>query len=220
LVADEKQYASLRQTLSPEEKQRAAGLRFEADRRRFVIAHGSLRLLLAAYRRVSPERLVLIPDSRGKPRLADQTGDSIRFNLSRSDEMALYAFGHGREVGVDVEKIGRNVDELAIARRMFTPDEARRLEALQGDERTVAFFNSWTRLEALAKASGHGLGSISQGKISLPPEEDGPNPVTTKGGAGHEPAWHTISLQPGVGYAGAVAAEGTNWEIQCLEWLC
>src|SRR5579871_4090009 len=88
LAADEKSYASLMQTLSPEEKQRATGFRFETDRRRFVISHGSLRLLLGAYLRVFPERLVLIPGSHGKPRLADQTGDSIRFNLSHSGEMA------------------------------------------------------------------------------------------------------------------------------------
>jgi 4'-phosphopantetheinyl transferase len=205
--------------LSPEEKQRAAGFRFETDRRHFVIAHGSLRFLLAAYLRGSPERLALHPDAHGKPRLAGQTRDSIRFNLSRSGEMALYAFGQGREVGVDVEKISRNVDELAIARRMFAQSEVQQLEALQGDERTAAFFNSWTRLEALAKASGCGLGSISQGQISLPQGTAEANPVAANDGPGLEAGWPVISLQPGWGYAGAVAAKGTDWKVLCLEWL-
>ncbi|HXC01298.1 MAG TPA: 4'-phosphopantetheinyl transferase superfamily protein [Opitutaceae bacterium] len=219
LVADEKQCASLRQILSPEEMLRAAGFKFEVDRRRFIVAHGSLRLLLSGYLHALPERLVLVTDLLGKPRLADQTDGPIRFNLSRSGEMALYAFAQGHEVGVDVEQIRPNADELAIARRMFTPDEARRLETLQGDERTAAFFNSWTRLEALAKASGRGLSSISHGEFSLPPEAGGAGMGTARDNSGDVAAWQIISLQPGSGYAGAVAAEGTAWKIQCLDWL-
>jgi 4'-phosphopantetheinyl transferase len=218
LAADEKQCAGFRPILSANEGKRAADFKFETDRRHFVIAHGVLRHLLAAYLGARPETLVLVPDSRGKPRLAGQAGDSIRFNLSRSGEMALCAFAYGREVGVDVEKIAREVDELAIARRMFTQSEAHRLEMLRGEERTAAFFNSWTRLEALAKASGRGLGSISQGKVSLPQKIDDASKVEVKGDSGHQPVWQIVSLQPGLGYAGAVAAEGTGWSIQCLDW--
>jgi 4'-phosphopantetheinyl transferase len=219
LAADERPSASFLQILSPEEKQRATGFKFEADRRHFVVAHGVLRLLLSAYLRVSPELLGLHPDTHGKPRLADQTGNSIRFNLSRSGELALCAFAQGREVGVDVEKVSHDVDELAIAKRMFAQSEVNQLEALQGDERTAAFFTAWTRLEALAKASGRGLASISQGEVSLPSEEDGSSPVVAKGGPGHDATWRVISLQPALGYAGAIAAEGAGWKIQCLEWL-
>jgi 4'-phosphopantetheinyl transferase len=218
LAADENVYASLGHTLSASEKQRAAGFKFETDRRHFVIAHGVLRHLLAAYLGAQPENLVLVPDSNGKPRLTGQAGDSIRFNLSRSGEMALCAFACGREVGVDVEKIAREVDELAIARRMFTPSEADRLATLQGEERTAAFFNSWTRLEALVKASGRGLGSMAQEEFSLPQKIDDARKVEAKGGSGHEPVWQIVSLQPGLDYAGAVAAEGTDWTIQCLDW--
>jgi 4'-phosphopantetheinyl transferase len=219
LAVGEKPCAGFMPILAADEKKRAVGFKFEVDRQRFVVAHGVLRILLSAYLHVPPEHLVLNPGSRGKPRLVDQSDGSIRFNLSHSGEMALCAFAQGREVGVDVEKISRDMDDLAIARRMFTPGEARRLETLQGDERTAAFFNSWTRLEALAKACGHGLGSTAHGETSLPLEEAGSSPMSAIGEPGHEVGWQVISLQPGLGYAGAVAAEGAGWKIQCLEWL-
>ena len=218
-AVDEKQFASLMERLSTDERKRADGFKFEMDRRHFVVAHGVLRLLLAAYLRVEPESVAMVPDAHGKPRLAGQSGGSIRFNLSHSGDVALYAFCAGREVGVDVEKIRSNVDELAIARQVFTQHEVSQLEMLQGEERTVAFFSSWTRLEALAKASGRGLGIIPQGGILLPPENEGVSRMTAGGSPGHEAAWQIISLQPGSGYKGAVAAEGSDWKIECMEWL-
>jgi 4'-phosphopantetheinyl transferase len=218
-ATDEKQFDYLMQLLSYEEKKRAAGFKYEVDRQHFVVAHGSLRLLLAAYLRVLPECLILVPDSHGKPRLADQADRSIRFNISHSGEMILYAFCVGREVGVDVEKIRSNTDELAIARQVFTQNEVSQVELSQGAMRIEIFFNFWTRMEALAKASGHGLGIIPQKGISLPPEVDGTSMAMTRNSSGHEVAWQIISLQPGAGYKAAVAAEGADWKIECMEWL-
>jgi 4'-phosphopantetheinyl transferase len=218
-AVDEKQLGSLTQILSSDEKKRSAAFHFEVDRRRFVIAHGSLRLLLAAYLRVEPESLTLVPDSHGKPRLAVPAGRNLRFNLSHSGEMALHAFCTGREVGVDVEKIRNNVDELAIARQVFTHDEVSQLEALPGNERAAAFFNAWTRMEALAKASGLGLSLIPRKGISLPPEIEETSTVKAKDCSGREAVWQIVSLRPGLGYKGAVAAEGADWKIECMEWL-
>jgi len=148
----------------------------------------------AAYLHVSPERLVLVSDSLGKPRLAiNRTAPSVQpFPLRRDGLVCLCPGARGR---VDVEKMDRDVDELDIARRMFTQAEARRLETLQGDERTAAFFNSWTRLEALAKASGRGLGSVSPGKFLRHGRRGIKAQWRQKAIPGHEAAWQVISLQ-------------------------
>jgi 4'-phosphopantetheinyl transferase len=218
-ATDEKQFGRLTQILSADEKKRAAAFKFETDRRHFVAAHGSLRLLLAAYLGAGPEGLVMVPGAHGKPRLAGQSAHSIRFNLSHSGEVALCAFCVGREVGVDIEKIRRDADELAVARQVFTQREVNQLEALHGDERTAAFFKSWTRMEALAKATGLGLGLIPSGGISLPPETGEASTVVVKGDPGHDATWQIISLQLGSGYHGAVAAAGANWKLERMEWL-
>jgi phosphopantetheinyl transferase len=101
---------------------------------------------------------------------------------------------------------------------VFTQDEVSQLEALPVDERAAAFFNAWTRMEALAKASGLGLSLIPRKGISLPPEIEETSTVKAKDCSGHEAVWQIVSLRPGLGYKGAVAAEGSDWKIECMEW--
>lgn len=215
LAVDEPRLKNLLQTLSPEEKERAAAFKFETHRRHFIAARGQLRRLLGAYLQRAPESVALVPGAYGKPGLARGQGDDVlRFNLSHSDEAALFAFGHGREVGVDVEKIRGGVDELAIARQVFAATDVRQLEALEGGARTEAFFHAWTRLEALAKVSGQGLGFIPEEGLSF--LRPGP-PGLMVAGQGALPAT-VVSLQLESGIKGAVAAEGADWRMACLEW--
>lgn len=215
LAVAEPRLGRLLPTLSPEEKERAAAFKFETHRRHFIAARGQLRRLLGAYLQRAPESVALVPGAYGKPELARGQGDdALRFNLSHSEEAALFAFGHGREVGVDVEKIRGGVDELAIARQVFATADVRQLEALEGGVRTEAFFHAWTRLEALAKVSGQGLGFIPEEGLSfLRPAPSG----MIMAGQGAVPAT-VVSLQLESGLKGAVAAEGADWRITCLEW--
>ncbi len=215
LAVDESRLRNLLQTLSPEEKERAAAFKFETHRRHFIAARGQLRRLLGIYLQRAPESVALVPGAYGKPGLVRGQGDDVlRFNLSHSDEAALFAFGHGREVGVDVEKIRGGVDELAIARQVFAATDVRQLEALEGGARTEAFFHAWTRLEALAKVSGQGLGFVPEEGLSF--LRPGP-PGLMVAGQGALPAT-VVSLQLESGLKGAVAAEGADWRMACLEW--
>ncbi|HTB79609.1 MAG TPA: 4'-phosphopantetheinyl transferase superfamily protein [Opitutaceae bacterium] len=218
LLVDERGLENLLQTLSPEEKERAAAFKFETHRRHFIAARGQLRRLLGAYLQRAPESVALVPGAYGKPGLARGQGDdALRFNLSHSDEAALFAFGHGREVGVDVEKIRDGVDELAIARQVFAATDVHQLEALAGSARREAFFHAWTRLEALAKVSGQGLGFVPEDGLSF--LRPAPTGIVMAGqGADAAIACRVVSLQLESGLKGAVAAEGSDWRIACLEW--
>lgn len=113
--------------LSPAERERAARFRFERDRRRFVVARARLRELLGERLERRPEALQFDYGPRGKPRLSD---GALHFNLSHSDDVAIYAFSSACEVGVDIEAMH--------AEPPF-------------------FLYRWTRNEALAKALGDGL---------------------------------------------------------------
>ena len=130
--------AGLYATLTCEERSRGARLRFERDRRRFVVAHGVLRDILGGYLGVRPEELRFVRSEFGKPRLSPTIGGRLRFNLSHSADLALIAVSQGAEVGVDVEQI-------------------RALPDLTDDPR--AFLKSWTQNEAYLKAAGLGLAS-------------------------------------------------------------
>lgn len=112
------------------ERTRAARLLREEARRRWVAARWALREVLARYLEADPATIELRLGERGKPGLADPAAP-LRFNLSHSGGLALVAVAEGREVGVDIERLGR---------------------------RPAGFYAEWTRREAVAKCHGTGLG--------------------------------------------------------------
>ena len=92
--------------LSDRERERARRFVFDPDRSRFIVARALLRQLLAARLDVRPESVALTSGARGKPALAGRFAASdLRFNVSHCEDVAVYAFSAGREVGVDVEAV-------------------------------------------------------------------------------------------------------------------
>jgi 4'-phosphopantetheinyl transferase len=149
-VSDEAS-AGFHETLSPDERTRAARLRFERDRRRFVVARGVLRDLLGRYLEIPPAAVRFIYNRFGKPALSPELG-RLKFNLSHSADLALIAMAADAEIGVDLEWIQEDPDWVDIA----------------GSSR--AFFSGWTRREAYVKARGEGLaqaGAVSARGWSL-----------------------------------------------------
>ncbi len=105
--------------LSDAERQRASRLAFDRDRRRFVVARARLRQLLGARLDVRAEAVELVYGAHGKPALAPRFAASdLRFNVSHCDDLAVYAFSHGCEVGIDVEavRVMGDADDLAAPR--------------------------------------------------------------------------------------------------------
>ena len=160
-------------TLAADERTKAERYYFERDRLRFIIAHGVLRAILSLYLNESPKRLSFCEGSHGKPALAlDSGGDSIRFNMSHSHRMALYAVTRSREVGIDLEFVRCDLEAEQIAERVFSPREIAELRALPAALRRNAFFLCWTRKEAYIKAKGEGLSlPLDQFDVSLIPGE-------------------------------------------------
>jgi 4'-phosphopantetheinyl transferase len=208
-------FARLAARLSPDERRRAARFRFERDRRRFQVAHGALRELLAGYLDDEPERLGFIEGAHGKPVLAQPHGAELRFNLSHSGELALCAVSHRREVGVDLEQVRELTDADALARRFFAEAESSALAALPAAERLPAFFRCWTRKEAYLKAVGAGLLQALDGfQVSLQPEA-GPCDLNVRGRPEETSRWSLQGLDVAQGYAGAVVAERPAWRPVC-----
>lgn len=116
------------------------------------------RILRAAgeYLGVEGERLSVIREERGKPRLTG--ADDVFISVSHSADIWLCAFYDG-EVGVDIQ-IHNAADYLAIARRFFCEDEIEYVAA-RGAE---AFFDVWAAKESYMKYTGLGL---SQGLNSF-----------------------------------------------------
>lgn len=182
----------LASVLSVEENRRAGLFAWPACRE-FIYGRGILREILANRVGISPASLVLGYTSTGKPELTRGPGDrDVRFNLSHSDGLVLYAFADGHEIGVDLERFRSGFDFDSIARSYFRPIEIWELERLHEPERSEFFYQVWARTEARVKATGLGLGCF---------------PRTSHGFVADFNQWPVIDLKVWSGYAAAVCWE-------------
>lgn len=212
------QIQNYHRNLASDEQARAARFHFEKDRAHFIVARGVLRAILGGYVKRAPDRLSFCYGSHGKPALAGASGEEIRFNVSHSGGVALYAITRGREVGVDVERIRPDVAVAEIAERFFSRPEAAMLRTLPAAAQREAFFRCWTRKEAYIKARGEGLSlPLDQFDLSTALEEPAETP-----GAHQDPSetapWSLRELVPAPGYVAALAVQSRGWRLACWQW--
>ena len=205
--------------LASDELLRSQRFRFERDRRHFIGARGVLRTILSLYLKMSPAQVQFSYGSHGKPSLAAACGDGrLRFNVSHSHELALYAVTYDRELGVDIEFMRPLDDAESIATHFFSVHEQAELRCLPAHLKHQGFFNCWTRKEAYIKATGEGLYQpLDEFDVSLTPGEPA-RLLAVQGKSDEVQRWSLRALQPPVGYAAALAAEGTDRQISCWKW--
>ena len=73
------------------------------------------------------------------------------FNLSHTDGLALIAVSRTRAVGVDVERVRPVRRAEAIARRVFSQEEADAVAEAAEGERDLLFHRFWVAYEARVK---------------------------------------------------------------------
>jgi len=205
--------------LSPEERGRAERFYFQRDRDRFIARRGILRILLGCYLGVEPECVELSRGEKGKPVIAGAPGgDTLHFNLSHSENMALFAFSSEHEIGVDIEQMRDNVEMAQLVERFFSEKEKEEWRALPESQRKEAFFNGWTRKEAFTKATGEGLTMpLDSFDVSLAPGEPA-RLLGIEGRANAASAWTMLDLRPAAGFAAALAIEGKIGTFSLRRW--
>jgi 4'-phosphopantetheinyl transferase len=196
--------------LSEDERARASRFVFQHDREHFAVARGRLRELLGAYLHRPPQSLEFRTGQYGKLSLADHA--DLRFNLTHSYGLALYAFAINRELGIDVEKIRPEFASEGIAERYFSAAEQNELRELPVDLRTRAFFLCWTRKEGYVKAHGGGLQiPLESFDVSLTPGKPG-----SLRSADSE-RWNLRSFEPAPEYIASLIGEGVPESLCFLE---
>ena len=205
LARTEDEVNALAATLSAEELRRAAEMRMEVPRRRWLVARAGLRALLAAYLDLEPGAVVLAQSRHGKPRLEPRS--PLRFSVTHSEELALVACASDREVGVDVEWAGRPRDSVGIARRWLADAERAAIEEAPASERGAAFYRHWVAKEAFVKATGRGIGaSLRSFEVSLT-GPGGPRLMHVGGDELEAMRWSLELLDLPGGYVAAVVVE-------------
>lgn len=146
------------QILSEDERSRADRFKREYLKRNFIAARGNLREILALSLGCEPRTIQFGYSDRGKPYIQNFNG--IHFNLSHSQDLAIYVICQDREVGIDLEFINSQCDVDSIAKRYFLPSEQKVISYLCERDKYLAFYRAWTLKEAYGKATGEGIANI------------------------------------------------------------
>ena len=189
--------------LDAHERDRLARLRRPDDRARYLAAHALVRLVLAgdgaAAARLTFDRTCRCGAPHGKPVLPGGPG----FSLSHGGDLVGVAVRPDGDVGLDVEQVRDVADLAALAAHVHSPTELARA----GVTDRPTFFRTWTRKEALLKATGEGLATpmtaitlAADGAVEDWAVDDG-------SGARSDPMW-LHDLTPTPDHPAAVAGPG------------
>jgi len=175
--------------LSHSELERANRFRFPRDRSRWIASRSLLRTVLASYLFVPPDSLTFSYGTQGKPYLVGSDHleeERLAFNISHSENIAVFAIARGCEIGVDVEKIREDIPFEELAGICLSPEERVLLLGGSTPEILPQFFERWVCKEAYLKASGQGLMVTQPNRLTVtfsPVEEDRRLAVITEPGA-------------------------------------
>ncbi|MBB2934882.1 4'-phosphopantetheinyl transferase [Amycolatopsis bartoniae] len=199
--------------LDEPEQGRHRAYRLEIDQRRFLTGRVMAKTVLGERLGLSAQevRFDATCDDCGKPHGKPRI-KGVEFSISHSGDRIGLAVTTA-PVGLDVETENRKADDSLISYAL-NEAEQKALNGLSAAERASAFFQYWTRKEALMKATGKGL-KIPLQSITL----DGARLAASTHAALNPNSTWLQDLTPGEGYRAAVAilttenvtTTETNW---------
>jgi 4'-phosphopantetheinyl transferase len=219
LIADEALPARYLTLLTPDEKQRHAQFRFDADRLRYLATRALVRTVLSRYIPIAPEAWRFTEDTYGRPSILNAPGRAaqLNFSLSHSGSLILLAVTSGTALGVDVEHRRGRPAPLEVADRYFARAEVNQLRAIPFASQSDRFFDFWTLKESYMKAKGMGL-SLPLDRLSFAfPTDTGITFSIDQDLAGEAARWRFWQSYPSDDYVMAICAErGSKQSPQVL----
>lgn len=201
-----------RETLSPDEHERAQRFKFSRHQRRFTASRGILRQILARYLRTPPRDIRFQSGPFGKPLLQAAVEQPLHFNVAHSQQWALYAVSRDFEVGIDLEGDRDSLDYAGLAERICSAEELMTFRKLSRTEQRTAFFRCWTRKEAFVKAIGKGFSFPLEHLTVSFTDDEPPRILGIQKQSPHD--WSLFDLPLGQGFWGALAVAGKPSFIQ------
>lgn len=143
--------------LSKQEQEQSLRFVTKELREQYLISHGILRCILAWHLKEKPQQISYAFNAFGKPELPNQ--NSLKFNMSHSKDLAVYAVSFCQRVGIDVEWKNPTVRFEDFFADILTDSEKNFLldSCTNHKMKTEFFFDLWSKKEALIKAIGKGL---------------------------------------------------------------
>lgn len=148
--------------LTPDERRRYLGFRFDRHRQEYLVTRALLQDVLGRYLPRPTAGFRFERESHGRPRLSPPA--EVDFNLANHPSLVVCGVSRSAELGVDVEPIARGADVLELADSVFSRRERDALARLaELDQRRQRAVLLWTLKEAYLKARGTGLSLPLQG---------------------------------------------------------
>lgn len=186
--------------LSPPERERHARYRRVEDRRRFALAAALLRLMVARHTGEAPGEIAIdrtcarCGEPHGRPVIGGPGAElGLHASVSHAGELAVVVLTRAAPVGVDVEALGP-VPPATLIQEITASGELLYVEDAHG------FYRTWTRKEAVLKATGAGL-EVAMAKVRVSAPDQPPALLEYDGGA---LAAAMADLDPAAGYVGAL----------------
>ncbi len=201
------EFKDARSLLNCGEIARADRYYFDKHRRRFIVARGLLRLILAHYTSIPPTHLIFQSNQYGKPRL--QNEPMLEFNLSHSEDTALLAIGCTLPLGIDLEFFSARPYQ-GIGCQMFSSAENQALKNTTKVLQPLIFFHIWSQKEAFIKACGLGL-SYPTKAFDVPVH---PSTSQMIFDSLHGQKWQLISFQPMINCCAALCFHSQITDIR------
>jgi 4'-phosphopantetheinyl transferase len=212
--------ASLAETLSPGERQRAGRFAFPHLTRRWVAGRMALRHLLGAYLQIASRDVNFGSGVRGKPFVKDDDGSpsALEFNMSDAADYVMIAVGRSRPIGIDIEAI-RPIEEAdEIVSRNFSALEQASYQRLPASKKQLGFFTAWTRKEAYTKAVGLGLYlPLESFSVTLDPDEPA-RLLEIDGSPAKAAEWALMAIAAPSGHVSALVARGPIEAVRHRSW--
>ncbi|WP_032112353.1 4'-phosphopantetheinyl transferase family protein [Candidatus Paracaedibacter symbiosus] len=167
----EKYISTFSSYLSSEEKERADKFVFAHLKKRYIISHGFLRILIGKYLSLPPSEVDYAYNEFLKP-LSKQNAD-LYFSMSHSHNVACYAFSFHHNIGIDIEYKNNDLEVKDLGPAIMTHNESLVFEKLNKIDKLQLFYKTWTIKEAFLKALGVGLSyPLSRIETTILPKDE------------------------------------------------
>lgn len=115
-----------------------------------------VRSQLAKILGCQPDAVELLIDPKGKPYCPSP--NAPYFNISHCHNQVALAVC-SQKIGIDIERNNNKRNIMAIAKNYYADSELKALQALPPSQQAKLFYQLWVLKEAIAKATGKGLGA-------------------------------------------------------------
>jgi len=177
----------------------------------YIVCRGFCKSLIAKYLNIEPCDVHFRYGKNGKPYL--DHGSKVQFNITHAGRIVALAMTACIELGVDVEYHDTSVDTIKLAKHFFAVDEYRHILSTSVEHRTQAFFECWTRKEALIKATGDGLSfPLHQFVVNFGTPNEA-RLLHTYWDPAEATDWQLYNISIGEDYSGAIAIKAKDMKV-------